>query len=94
MLTTRQRLRKYHKMHGEHLRYGIGKIRRRHMSEYMELDADVRLYIDTLPRKQRDVLWLYYVDGLSCTAIGMRMSYSEGHVRRIKHDAVSSLPLE
>lgn len=81
-------------MRGKHLRYGIGKIRRRHIGEYMELDTDVKLYIDTLPCKQREVMWLYYVGGLSCTAIGMRLNYSEGHIRRIKRDVLASLPLE
>lgn len=94
MLTTRQRLRRYRMMRERHLRYGIGKIRKRHIREYTDLDGEVRLYIDTLDGKQRDVLWLYYVDGMSCVAIGLRLHYSEGHVRRIKRTALAELPPE
>lgn len=92
-MITQARLRRYRLLRRRHLQYGIRNVRR-YAAEYNELGEEVWDYIACLPAREALVMRLYYVDGMSCIAIGMLMHYSEGHVRRIKRRCIRELPLE
>jgi DNA-binding transcriptional regulator LsrR (DeoR family) len=47
----------------------------------------VRNAIGKLPDGERTIAWMYYIDGLSCLAISLRVYYSERHIRRFRNHA-------
>lgn len=89
-MLTNERLRRYRMLRTRHLQHGIRNIRR-YAAEYAELDAEVRSSIESLPDQEMNVMQMYYCEGMSCIAIGIRMHYSDGHVRRIKRRAIARL---
>jgi RNA polymerase sigma factor (sigma-70 family) len=62
--------------------------------ELLELKARVRAGLSELTRRQRQVLELFYLEGLSCQEIAQRLEIPEGTVKRRLHDSRNHLRKE
>lgn len=89
---TKKTLSRYRTLRNRHLKYGIGKIR--DLEEYYSLECEIRAYINTLGDLKAKIMKMYYLDGKTCLSIGRKIGYSEGHVRRIKHNVIVKLERE
>ena len=47
--------------------------------------------LDLLPGKESEVLYAYYIDGLSAAGVARRLRYSEGYVRRLRRQGEDRL---
>ena len=85
-LTARD-LYDYRKLRVRYLIYGRRAFRAERWEEYNDLDKRVRSAVGELQEPHRTIAQLYYVQGLSCVAVGIRTFYSERHVRRLRDGA-------
>lgn len=83
---TAGELREYRFMRCRYLRYGRRGLRGVE-DRYASLNRRVRNAIGKLPDGEREIAQMFYVDGLSCLAISLRVYYSERHIRRFKNHA-------
>ena len=70
-----------------YLRYGKRAFSKRKWTRYTDLNNRVRSAVDDLDEPLRTVAQLYYLRGLTQTAVGIQTYYSERHIRRLQHTA-------
>lgn len=81
----------YRRLRTRHLIYGKRVFSADQWAYYQALDKRVRAAVGDLSEPHRTVARLYYVNAMTCVAVGMRTYYSERHVRRIRDVALKRI---
>lgn len=61
------------------------------INEYKELESSFARILDTLPDKQRNVLYMLYIDGLTAEEVAEKLVYTTGNIFKIRRDAIAML---
>lgn len=61
------------------------------IDEYKELESRFARILDTLPDKQRNVLYMLYIDELTAEEVAEKLVYTTGNIFKIRCDAIARL---